>query len=163
MVVILMGPMGSGKSTLGKRLAARLGWRFIEGDEYHPAGNIRKMRSGLPLEDEERWPWLDALRAEIASSLARGEHAVLACSALKEVYRMRLGVNQDTVRTVYLKGTFARLRRNLAGRQHPYMNDELLRSQLDTLEEPRDGLTVEVRGDPEDMVNRLLDELSLRT
>lgn len=162
MVVILMGPMGSGKSTLGKRLAARLGWRFIEGDAYHPEANIRKMRSGMPLEDGERWPWLDALRVEIASSLARGEHAVLACSALKHAYRVRLGVDQDTVRTVYLKGSFERLRRNLAGRRHSYMNDDLLRSQLDTLEEPRDGFTVEVRGKPEEMVEQILGMLPIR-
>lgn len=161
MVVILMGPMGSGKSTLGKRLAERLGWRFIEGDAYHPEANIRKMRSGMPLEDGERWPWLDALRVEIASSLARGEHAVLACSALKEAYRVRLGVDQDTVRTVYLKGSFEQLRRNLAGRRHSYMNDDLLRSQLDTLEEPRGGFTVEVRGDPDDMVERILGMLPI--
>ncbi len=162
MVVILMGPMGSGKSTLGKRLAARLGWRFIEGDAYHPAANLRKMRSGVPLEDEDRWPWLDALRAEIAAALARGEPAVLACSALKHAYRARLGVDQDTVRTVYLKGSFQRLRRNLTGRRHSYMNDDLLRSQLDTLEEPREGLAVEVSGDPDDMVERILGMLPIR-
>ena len=162
MVVILIGPMGSGKSTLGKRLAARLGWRFIEGDDHHPAANIRKMRCGVPLQDEDRWPWLDALRAEIDGFLARGEHAVLACSALKQVYRVRLGVNQDTVRTVYLKGNFQQLRRNLTGRRHSFMNDELLRSQLDTLEEPRDGITVEAGGSLEEITEQILGMLPNR-
>ncbi|MEE8434192.1 MAG: gluconokinase [bacterium] len=159
MVLIVMGPMGSGKTTVGSLLAGRLGWRFIEGDDFHPPANVENMRKGIPLTDRERIPWLDALASEIEACRDRGESAVLACSALKEDYRKRLGVDQKTVVTVYLKGSHHQLLKRIEARAHPYMNAGLLKSQLDTLEPPMDGIVVDIAGSPESMVERVVAQL----
>jgi gluconokinase len=92
-IVIIFGVSGAGKTTVGKLLARESGWRFIEADDFHPAANIEKMRSGHPLTDEDRWPWLDCLRKQIKHLLSTGESAVVACSALKRAYRDRLRVS----------------------------------------------------------------------
>jgi gluconokinase len=102
-IVIVFGVSGAGKTTVGKLLARELGWRFIEADDFHPPANIEKMRSGRPLNDDDRRPWLDSLREQIKRSLAAGENAVLACSALKRAYRDRLRVNEK-VKFVFLRG-----------------------------------------------------------
>jgi carbohydrate kinase (thermoresistant glucokinase family) len=159
MVLIVMGPMGCGKTTVGSLLAGRLGWRFIEGDDFHPSANVENMRKGIPLTDRERIPWLEALASEIAACRKRGESAVLACSALKADYRKRLGVDQKTVVTVYLKGDHHRLLERIEARAHPYMNAGLLKSQLDTLEPPMDGIVVDIAGPPETIVERVVDQL----
>ena len=106
MIVIVFGVSGAGKTTIGKLLAKRLGWRFLEADDFHPRGNIEKMRDGLPLTDEDRLPWLKLLREQIELSLAAKENAVLACSALKRKYRERLRVS-DNVKFVLLRGDYA--------------------------------------------------------
>src|SRR5574338_153547 len=107
MIVIVFGVSGAGKTTIGKLLAQQLGWRFLEADDFHSAENIHKMRSGHPLSDEDRWPWLEQLRQQIERSLAAGENAVLACSALKRGYRDMLRVNDD-IKFVFLRGNYAR-------------------------------------------------------
>ena len=159
MILILMGTTGCGKTTIGRRLAQRLEWAFIDGDDYHPAANVAKMHSGLPLDDDDRRPWLLALRREIEAHLRTGQSAVMACSALKQSYRDLLGVDQQTVRTVYLQGSFDLLQRRLADRRGHFMPPELLRSQLDTLEEPEGGLSVDIDADPETIVNRIVEAL----
>jgi len=104
-VVIILGVSGAGKTTLGKLLARELGWAFHEVDDFHSPANVEKMRAGIPLTDEDRWPWLESLRELVKRCLAAGENAILACSALKKAYRQHLRVNSD-VKLVYLRGDF---------------------------------------------------------
>jgi carbohydrate kinase (thermoresistant glucokinase family) len=161
MVLILMGPMGCGKTTIGKMLAAKLGWSFHDGDNFHPERNVEKMRAGIALTDEDRKAWLNKLHANIQRWLREKQNSILACSALKQAYRDMLGVDQNTVRTVYLKGSYELLRKRIEERQHPYMDKNLLRSQLDTLEEPKDGLTVDISATPETIVSIIINRLDL--
>jgi len=161
MVVILMGPMGCGKTTIGKMLAEKLGWPFYDGDNFHPKKNVEKMRAGVALTDKDRKVWLEELHANIQHWLRDKQNSILACSALKQAYRDSLGVNQDVVKTVYLKGSYELLRERIEERQHPYMDKNLLRSQLETLEEPSDGLTVDISATPEAIVRIIMDRLNL--
>jgi carbohydrate kinase (thermoresistant glucokinase family) len=161
MVLILMGPMGCGKTAIGKMLAEKLGWPFCDADDFHPRENVEKMRAGIPLTDEDRKLWLEELGANIQGWLRHRQSTILACSALKQAYRDILGVNQSTVRTVYLKGSHELLRKRIEERQHPYMDKNLLRSQLDTLQEPKDGLTVDISATPEIIVSTIIKSLKL--
>ncbi|MDO1445583.1 gluconokinase [Rhodocytophaga aerolata] len=136
MVVILFGVTGSGKTTVGSLLSATLDWKFYDADDFHPKANVEKMRQGIPLTDEDRTPWLASLRERIQKSLDEGEHAVLACSALKETYRQYLHISED-VKFVHLKGSFDLIRDRLSKRIGHYMNPGLLQSQFNTLEEPK--------------------------
>ncbi len=154
-----MGPMGCGKTTIGKILSAKTGWPFYDADEFHPPENVEKMRAGIPLNDEDRQSWLEKLHSKIQELLQNGETAILACSALKQAYRDILGVNQEDVISVYLKGSYELLRERIEARQHPYMNKNLLRSQLEILEEPAGGLTVDISGSPEDTAESILEAL----
>ena len=161
MVLILMGPMGSGKTTIGKMLAGKLGWPFYDGDSFHPKENVEKMRAGIALTDEDRRLWLEKLRDNIQRWLEQRQDTILACSALKQAYRDILGVDQETVRTVYLKGSYQLLSKRIEERQHPYMDKNLLRSQLDTLEEPKEGLRVDISATPEMIVRTIIQNLKL--
>jgi len=161
MVLILMGPMGCGKTTIGNMLAEKLGWSFYDGDDFHPKKNVEKMRSGIALTDEDRKIWLEILHGNIQRWLKEKVNTILACSALKQAYRDGLGVDQNTVRTVYLKGSYELLRKRVEARQHPYMDKNLLRSQFDTLEEPKDGLTVDISATPEIAVRTIMNYLNL--
>ncbi len=161
MVLILIGPMGCGKSTIGKMVAEKLGWSFYDGDDFHPRENVEKMRAGAPLTDEDRKTWLDILHEHIQRWLAEDRNAILACSALKQAYRDTLGADQDTVKTVYLKGSYELLRKRLEDRIHPYMNKDLLKSQLEAMEEPEDGLTVDISQTPESIVDTIVKQLDL--
>jgi carbohydrate kinase (thermoresistant glucokinase family) len=161
MVIILMGPMGCGKTTIGKILAEKLGGSFYDGDDFHPEKNVEKMRAGIALTDEDRKLWLENLHGNIQRWLKDKENTILACSALKQAYRDILGVDQNTVRTVYLKGSYELLRKRIEERQHLYMDKNLLRSQLDTLEEPTDGLTVDISAAPEIVVSTIINNLNL--
>lgn len=143
-MLVVMGVSGSGKSTVGEALASSLGWRFLDADSFHPPANVAKMKAGIPLTDDDRWPWLDRLADEMRSILARGESAVLACSALKASYRERLARAGD-VRFVYLEGDKATIGARIAARDHQYMPASLLDSQFATLEPPVEALAVDVR------------------
>jgi gluconokinase len=164
MIVVLMGVSGSGKTVVGEALAAALGWPFLDGDDYHPAGNVAKMALGTPLTDDDRWPWLDRLAAEMRAILARGGHAVLACSALKQAYRDRLAAASlapGDVRFVHLKGEPATIAARLASRQHRYMPSTLLASQFATLEEPADAIVVDAGAAVTDEVAKICRELGV--
>ena len=156
MILVVMGVSGSGKTTIGKPLAARLDCEFIEGDDFHPAENVARMAAGTPLTDADRWPWLERLNAE----LKKRKNAVLACSALKQIYRERLSAGLDDVRFVYLHGSFELLERRLRLRQHRYMPASLLGSQLATLEPPGNALAVDIAQTPEHCVEAILAELA---
>lgn len=160
MVIVLIGPMGCGKTTIGTLLAARLDCRFADGDDYHPQGNVTKMSAGIPLTDDDRLPWLAILAEMIRASIRRKEKMVLACSALKRTYRQILGIDQQQIFSVYLRGSRELLAERIGHRQHPYMNKGLLDSQLATLEVPRDGLIVDIAQSPERIVNDILAQLS---
>ena len=165
MIAIVFGVSGTGKTTIGKLLAQELGWRFYEADDFHPRANIEKMRSGRPLTDEDRWPWLKLLREQIARSLAAKENAVLACSALKRAYRERLRVSDD-VKFVFLRGDYALIENQLRRRNGHFMNPALLRSQFADLEEPQpdeDAITIELGRTPEELVAEIKTKLGLGT
>jgi carbohydrate kinase (thermoresistant glucokinase family) len=135
-VLVLMGVSGSGKTALAEALVARLGWRFQEGDALHPAANVEKMRSGRPLDDADRWPWLDRIAAWIDARLAAGESGIITCSALKRAYRARIIGGRPDVRLLFLTASPALLAERVAGRKHEYMPASLLASQLAALEPP---------------------------
>ena len=161
MVIIIFGVSGAGKTTVGKLLARELGWRFLEADDFHPAANIEKMRSGRPLTDEDRWPWLERLRQRIERSLAAKENAVLACSALKRAYRDLLRVS-DEVKFVFLRGDYALVEKQLRNRHGHFMNPALLRSQFADLEEPgpdEDALAIKLGRTPKELVTEIKTKL----
>lgn len=159
LVLILMGPMGCGKTTIGKMLGEKLGWSFYDADDFHPKKNVEKMRAGIALTDEDRQLWLKKLQGKIRRWLKDRQNTILACSALKQAYRDILGVNQKAVRTVYLKGSYPLLRKRIEERQHPYMDKNLLKSQLNALEEPKDGLWVDIATTPEIIVTTIIKNL----
>jgi gluconokinase len=156
MVIVLMGVSGSGKTTVGVPLAQALGGEFVEGDDYHPPANVAKMRQGIPLDDADRRPWLEALSAEIGRWLAAGRTVVLACSALKRSYRTILRGGRAGVRFVHLKGNPSLIRARLAERRGHYMPASLLDSQLATLEEPQDAIVVAIDRPLAEIVARIL-------
>lgn len=135
-VIVVMGVSGCGKTTIAELLAARLGWQLAEADAFHSPANVAKMRSGVPLTDADREPWLDAIAGWIDRVRAAGSRGVVTCSALRRRYRERLARGRDDVRFVYLRGDHALIARRLAARSHEYMPSSLLKSQFDTLEEP---------------------------
>jgi carbohydrate kinase (thermoresistant glucokinase family) len=161
-VIVVMGVSGSGKTTVAKGLAAAEGWTILEGDSFHPPANVAKMASGIPLTDEDRWPWLRAIAAAIDAFRARGESAVVACSALRRVYRDILIGDRPDVRLVYLRGSQALIAERMKARKGHFMPPALLDSQFRTLEEPGPGenpITVEVGGTPDDIVRAIMERL----
>ena len=143
-IIIIMGVASSGKTTVGKALAARLGWDFYDADDFHPPANIEKMAGGIPLTDADRLPWLASLHDLIASRLASARPAVLACSALKESYRQALLAGNPGVQMVYLKGDYDLLLARIQDRSGHYMKPAMLQSQFEALEEPSDALIVDI-------------------
>lgn len=163
MSIVIMGVCGSGKTTVGERLARRLGWIFVEGDRLHPEANVAKMRSGQPLNDDDRWPWLDAIAAAIADEHARGRQAVAACSALKKSYRQRLTAGAGPLLFVYLDGAPSLLAARMAARRGHYMPPGLLASQLATLEPPgndENAITLDAGLAPATLVEHICAALS---
>jgi carbohydrate kinase (thermoresistant glucokinase family) len=161
--IVVMGVSGIGKTTIGRRLAARLGASFLEGDDFHPAANVAKMRRGEPLDDADRQPWLEALAGELARRQAAGERVVLACSALRRRYRDLLRSRGAAVRFVYLAGDPAFVRQRLAGRKGHFMPPSLLDSQFAALEEPgadEAAIPVDAAATPEAIVDRVADALA---
>ncbi len=153
-IVVVAGVSSAGKTSIGSALAERIGARFIDADDFHPPENVRKMAGGVPLADEDRWPWLDRLNRELREAAGRGERVVLACSALKAAYRARLGDGVDGLALVLLTGSRELLARRAAARRHRYMPPSLLDSQLATLEPlaPGEGWEVDVTPPVEDVV-----------
>ncbi|MDR4493470.1 MAG: gluconokinase [Nitrospirales bacterium] len=158
-IIILMGVSGSGKTTVGKLLAKDLGWEFYEGDDFHPQQNILKMHRGIPLNDEDRIPWLVSLRLLIGRLLIQKNHAVIACSALKHAYRAWLTKGHDDIVFVYLHGSYTLIHRRLQSRTAHFMNPGLLISQFNALEEPQDGLCVNINQAPENIVRQIKEAL----
>jgi gluconokinase len=159
-IVYVMGVAGSGKSSVGSRLALELGWDFVEGDDFHPPANREKMAAGVPLEDSDRWEWLAAVRREVERILADGHAAVVACSALKRSYRsvLRHGVEGDTA-VVYLRLNQESARRRIRGRRGHSFPATLLDSQFATLEEPRDEVGV-LEVDSERPIEEIVEEVA---
>ena len=160
--LVVMGVAGTGKSTIARGLAERLGWPFGEGDDLHPAANVAKMAAGIPLDDADRWPWLDAIAAWTAEQAAAGNSTIVTCSALRRTYRDRLRAAAPGTAFVHLVGSPALLTERITGRKDHFMPPSLLRSQLETLEplqpdEP--GFTVDVELPAGAIVDEVLDQL----
>ncbi len=160
MVVIVMGVVGAGKTTIGRLLSEQLGWQFADADDFHPQSNVEKIRHGIALNDEDRKPWLESLRSKIASWIAEEHSAVLACSALKQSYRHELQIGPE-VHFVYLKGTPSLIAERLRARQGHFANEQILASQFDDLEEPETALIVDIGESPEQIVTIIRERLGL--
>jgi len=160
MIVVLMGVTGSGKTTVGRMLAAELGWNYYDADDFHSPANIEKMKRGIPLDDADRKPWLEALRDLIRNRLERSENCVLACSALKKGYRDYLLID-ERVRLIYLRGSYELIKKRLSERRGHYMNPQLLDSQFETLEEPEGHLTIDASLPADEIVKSIRDQLGL--
>lgn len=158
--IIVMGVSGCGKSTVGPLIAAKLGWPFEDGDAFHPAANVAKMSTGTPLTDDDRWPWLAAIAARVATARVQGSGVVIGCSALKRAYRDALRDGHRDVRFVHLAGTMDLIGTRQAARQGHFMPASLMASQFATLEPPEGEagvVTVSVEAAPE-----MLAEAALR-
>jgi gluconokinase len=156
---VVMGVSGSGKSLIGAAFARALGVDFVEGDEYHPAENVRRMKAGIPLTDEDRESWLRALAARIREAKRAGTGLVMACSALRRSYRAILRAEAPELHFVFLKGDRSLIAARLAARQGHFMPPSLLESQLATLEEPspdEDAWVIDITESPEDLVASLV-------
>ncbi|MGF7191152.1 gluconokinase [Robbsia andropogonis] len=158
MIIIVMGVSGSGKTSVGQMVARRLGCGFADADAFHSAANKAKMAAGTPLTDDDRWPWLDAMRAAIAENIANGETHVYACSALKQIYRDRLRNGDKDVYFVYLSGSFALLEQRLAKRANHFFDPALLKSQVDTLEVPdgAEAITIDITPPLDEIVDKVM-------
>lgn len=160
MVVIIMGPTGSGKTTIGTMLAAQLSWQFADADAFHPPANIEKMSRGIPLNDADRAPWLAAMRKAILEWLAAGKNVALACSALKRAYREELSPDPE-VRIVYLKGSYTLFAERIHHRHGHFAGEGILAGQFADLEEPDDAITVDASKSPEEIVVEIRQQLAL--
>lgn len=160
MIVIVMGVVGAGKTTVGSLLAHQLGWEFADADDFHPASNKEKIRKGISLTDADRSPWLETLRQQIAAWLAAQKNAVLACSALKRSYREKLSVGPE-VRFVYLKGSAALIAGRLHRRQGHFAGESILASQMMDLEEPQAAIVVDIRTTAAEIVDYIRKQLAL--
>jgi gluconokinase len=162
--LIVMGVSGSGKSTIADRLAERLCWTYEDGDRFHPASNVAKMKAGQPLTDGDRWPWLRAISDEIDRVCKAGQHAVIACSALKRAYRDVLVHGRNDVRIVFLNGAQPLIASRLALRKDHFMPPGLLDSQFKTLEPPEaneNPVTVSIDAPVDAIVEDVLRQLAL--
>jgi gluconokinase len=155
-----MGVVGAGKTTVGRLLAGQVGWEFVDGDSFHSPTNVEKIRLGIPLDDADRGPWLKAIREAINRWIAKKQNVVLACSALKRIYREELDGGAE-VKLVYLKGTYEIIYQRLGLRQGHFATEKLLASQFAILEEPEDGVVVGVEQSPEHIVSEIRRRLGL--
>lgn len=160
--LILMGVSGSGKTAVGKWLSQELNWPFFDGDDFHPKENVAKMAAGIPLDDDDRIPWLLNLHDIIADHLAQGKSLLLACSALKQTYRDLLLDGNPNTRFVHLKGDFGLIMSRMQERAGHYMKPEMLQSQFETLEEPADALTVDIAQNLDRITEEIITKLQLR-
>jgi gluconokinase len=160
MIVIVMGVVGSGKTTVGHLLAEQLGWEFADADDFHSPANKEKIHKGIGLDDADREPWLQGLRAAVVYWIAERRNVVLACSALKRSYRSELSVGPE-VRFVYLKGSASLIASRLQARRGHFANEQILASQLSDLEEPENAVTAGIEGTPPEIVQKIRNQLGL--
>ncbi len=161
MVIVVMGPTGSGKTTIGSLLAQQLGWDFVDADQFHSAANKEKMHQGIPLTDADRAPWLAAIHQQIEQWIAEKRNVVLACSALKQSYRDLLWRGGD-VKLVYLKGSYELIAQRLLTRHGHFADEHILAGQFADLEEPADAITVDISAPPEKIVEEICRRLGLQ-
>jgi gluconokinase len=159
-IVIVMGVTGAGKTTIGSLLAKELGWEFADADNFHSAANKEKMSRGIALDDADREPWLEAIRAALLQWSAERRNVVLACSALKKSYRERLKIGPE-VKFVYLKGSYEVIYQRLLSRHGHFADEKILKSQFEALEEPEDAVVVDVGGTPEEIVREIRERLKV--
>ncbi len=162
-ILVIMGVSGSGKTTIGQLLSTELICSFIDGDDFHPSVNIKKMSSGEALTDEDRWPWLEILTDKIQEYIQQEQSMVLACSALKKSYREILCVERELVQFIYLKGNYATIVRRMQSRENHFMTKSLLQSQFATLEEPEDAIVVDISPSPSEILKSIRGLLHLKT
>jgi gluconokinase len=160
MIMIVMGVVGAGKTTVGHLLAEQLGWEFADADDFHPPSNVERIRRGLALTDDDRQPWLARLRSAITQWITEGRNVVLACSALKRSYRRELDAGPE-VRFVYLKGSADVIVARLRSRQGHFADEQILASQFADLEEPEGAVTVEIASTPQQIVAEIRQKLGL--
>jgi gluconokinase len=158
MIIVVMGVSGCGKSTIGQMVADRLGWPFFDGDAFHPPANIDKMSRGIPLNDEDRSGWLAAIADRMRELIAADQSGVFACSALKQKYRDQLQVS-DQVKFIYLRGDYDLIWSRMQQRPGHYMKPNMLASQFEALEEPRDALTLDIGQPPNQLVEHIIQTL----
>ncbi len=155
MILLIMGVTGSGKTTVGRMLAERLGWVYLDADDFHSPSNKEKMHQGIPLTEADRIPWLDAMHAALQAEAAQGKGVVLACSALRQEYRERLMAGLD-VKLIYLRGSRELIATRLAKRMNHFAGVPILDDQFAVLEEPHDAVVVDISETPEQMVDEIL-------
>jgi gluconokinase len=158
-VIFIMGVAGTGKSTLGTRLAKETGWLFLDADDFHPASNVEKMRRGQPLSSDDRWPWLETLRLGIDQQQKKAPVVIVACSALKGVYRSFLEQNQESVVWFHLTGPDTVIEARLKARENHYMGANMLQSQLRDLEPPQNGISLDITRSLDALMASMLDHL----
>jgi gluconokinase len=157
LVIVVMGVVGAGKTTIGLLLAQKLGWKFADADDFHSLQNKNKISHGIPLTDADRAPWLAALRHAIEQCNAEGQNIILACSALKRGYRDEL--QTGNVQFVYLKGDYDLIASRLRARHGHFATESILKSQLADLEEPEDAIVVSSAKPPDAVVAEIIDKL----
>jgi gluconokinase len=160
MVILLMGTTGAGKTTVGRRLAAQLGWTFLDADDFHPQANIEKMKHGIPLTDADRLPWLEKIHAELVRLSAADKNVVLACSALKQSYRDQLSTGLE-IQIVYLRGSYEEMRRHIERRHGHFAGESILAGQFADLQEPKDALVLDVSRTPDELAADVIARLHL--
>lgn len=160
MIILVMGTTGAGKTTVGELIAQKLGWDFLDADDFHPPANIEKMKHGIPLTDADRVPWLANIHGRLKQLSVEGNNSVLACSALKQSYRDTLAAGLD-FRIVYLRGTYEQMRKHILARHGHFAGESILAGQFADLEEPIDALTLDVVGTPERLADQAIAGLGL--
>jgi gluconokinase len=160
-IILVMGVSGSGKTVVGRALAQSLGWDFYDADDFHPPANIAKMSAGIPLTDDDRAPWLNLLHEKLLESRGESRNCVMACSALKAKYRKVLFDGVSNFQVVYLKGGYDLISQRMQTRTGHYMKPEMLKSQFDALEEPINAFVVNIAGDVNEIVYKVIEFINI--